>query len=90
METKEVSTFSLGHMINHSREKENVTPLDFDFPNSFPQKVKRVVPIVSFSKQDSCIAKGIVFVALRDLEDEELFFNYHFSKSEEKQVPEWY
>lgn len=88
---------SCGHMINHpSREnKVNVVSAPLTIEASELSDLRRFIPLVrgqvpdAKSVQESRLL-GVAIVALRPLEDEELFINYRLNPNCLQGLPEWY
>jgi hypothetical protein len=97
--------YAVAQFVNHSsagrypvnfcngRTGANVFCFDYDFPGDMPQSLRCYIPNVGFSDNDSPATSAVpslLFVALRDLEDEELFLNYKFNTRELSKLPNWY
>mmetsp|Transcript_2072 Transcript_2072/g.3789 ORF Transcript_2072/g.3789 Transcript_2072/m.3789 type:complete len:297 (-) Transcript_2072:231-1121(-) len=87
--------YALAHKINHGNSKENVNLLQipYDFKDSFPKHLRPYIPnkLVSrtlFNLQPEPLAWSQVYVALRDICDEELFVDYRINP--DVGYPEWY
>ncbi|PRP78622.1 hypothetical protein PROFUN_13475 [Planoprotostelium fungivorum] len=74
---------SIGHMINHRPDdgEPNVMYTEFEF-ESVPLEYRRYIPHVYYSSHETeehqLPIKSIAMVAVRDVEDEELFSDYCF------------
>eukprot|EP01127_Copromyxa_protea_P004325 TRINITY_DN1419_c0_g1_i3.p1 TRINITY_DN1419_c0_g1~~TRINITY_DN1419_c0_g1_i3.p1 ORF type:complete len:150 (+),score=15.32 TRINITY_DN1419_c0_g1_i3:329-778(+) len=84
--------YAIAHYVNHSPTRANVFCCDYNFPLSTPQPLQCYIPNVDFShtEKESCIVPSLVFLAARDLEDEEVFLNYNFNTSDPSKLPGWY
>jgi SET domain-containing protein len=83
--------YALGHLINHSKEYKNTTPISFDFDlTKIPQDLHPFIPNVLFSASSNTKIPSIIFVTLRRIQDEELLFDYNFKPDAGKELPSWY
>jgi len=85
------SSFSLGQYINHSKSKANVLQFDYEFTPKQLTDHKLAIPVFTFNApiNTETYQRGLVFVALRDLCDEEIFFDYRFRPAKDKPMPAW-
>ena len=86
-----------GHMINHPPKysSPNVIAAAFDFEH-ITEGLRRYVPIAMYDISEDIVVcasssvSGIAFVALRDIEDEEIYVNYRLNPSVFGGLPKWY
>lgn len=88
---------SYGHMINHPSRgiKSNVVPASFTIKESELGDLRRFIPLAHGQVPDAKSSEksrllGVAMIALRPLEDEELFLNYRLNPSCLQGLPEWY
>jgi len=66
-------------------------PVSYNFDLAkIPQDLRPFIPNALFSPQPDNTIPSVLFVTLRKVEDEELFFDYNFKPDEEKELPSWY
>eukprot|EP00466_Bigelowiella_natans_P000570 jgi/Bigna1/84977/estExt_fgenesh1_pg.C_10522 len=87
--------YAVGQYINHPQEQgmQNVQQLAFDFPTDFAHHLRPYIPtklissnFIGFGHRE--LASTIVYIATRDIEDEEIFVDYRLNPS--LPYPEWY
>jgi hypothetical protein len=82
--------FALGHLINHSKSP-NTTPISYNFDlTKIPEELHPYIPNALFSPRADNKIPSILFVTLRNVDNEELFFDYNFKPDEGKELPSWY
>jgi len=88
--SNKTNPYAVGNYINHNKNA-NVEALDFNFLPTIPPPLQPYIPNVFFTKKDNhgILVKSIVFIAKREITNEEIFLNYMFNP-QSKTLPSWY